>query len=131
MVLLDGELQIPHFVLDDNPFQVASGVICRGPQGLKPASLLALCGTLRLRSGQALEAVPFLFVEEGGSFRSAEALRHSKSSARPELVRGLRRGKPRLYSSFWVGKRRSCPDLSENALILRCECRTCRGPSTT
>ncbi len=48
---------------DDNPFQVASGVICRDPQGLKPASFLALGGTLRLRSGQALEAVPFPFVE--------------------------------------------------------------------
>jgi hypothetical protein len=27
-----GELQIPHFVRDDNPFQVASGVICRDPK---------------------------------------------------------------------------------------------------
>jgi len=35
MVLLDGELQIPHFVRDDNPFQVASGVICRDPSGAK------------------------------------------------------------------------------------------------
>jgi len=43
MVLLDRELQIPHSVRDDNPFQVASGIICR--------------------SGQALEAVPFPFVE--------------------------------------------------------------------
>ena len=96
MVLLDGELQIPHFVRDDNPFQVASGGICRDPRGLKPASLLALGGTLRLRSGQALEAVPFPFVEEGRSFRSAEALRHPRSSARPELFSGLRRGEPRL-----------------------------------
>jgi len=74
MVLLDGELQIPHFVRDDNPFQVASGVICRDPQGLKPASLLAL--------GDMAEAVPLPFVEKGGSFRSAEALRHPKSRAR-------------------------------------------------
>ena len=69
-----GELQIPHFVRDDNPFQVASGVICRDPRGLKPASSLALGGTA--------EAVPFPFVEMDGSFRSAEALRHPKSSAR-------------------------------------------------
>ena len=38
-------------------FQVASGVICRDPQGLKPAPLLALGGTA--------EAVPFPFVGEG------------------------------------------------------------------
>jgi phosphoribosylformylglycinamidine synthase subunit PurL len=31
----------------------------RGPQGLKPAAFGAVGGTLRLRSGQALEAVPF------------------------------------------------------------------------
>jgi hypothetical protein len=77
MVLLAGELQIPHFVRDDNPFQVASGVICRDPRGLKPASLLALGGTA--------EAVPFPFVEKGRSFRTAEALRHPKSSAGPEF----------------------------------------------
>jgi hypothetical protein len=28
-----GELQIPHFVRDDNPFQVDSGVICRDLRG--------------------------------------------------------------------------------------------------
>jgi outer membrane protein assembly factor BamD (BamD/ComL family) len=38
-----------------NAFQVGR----RGPQGLKPAIFLALNGTLRLRSGQALEAVPY------------------------------------------------------------------------
>ena len=52
-----GKLQIPHFVRDDNPFQVASEVICRDPQGLEPASSLALGGTA--------EAVPFPFVERG------------------------------------------------------------------
>jgi hypothetical protein len=48
---------------------VISGVICRGPQGLEPASLLTLGGTLRLRSGQALEAVPFPFVAKGGAVK--------------------------------------------------------------
>ena len=47
--------------------------------------------------------MPFPFVEEGRSFRSAEALRYPKSSARPELFSGLRRGEPRLYGSF-LGK---------------------------
>ena len=72
-----------------------SGVIYRDPQGLKPASLLALGGTA--------EAVPFPFVEEVRSFRSAEALRHPKIQCETELFSGLRRGKPRLYSSFFWG----------------------------
>ena len=83
MALLDGELQIPHFVRGDNSVGVISGVICRDRQGLKLASLLALGGTA--------QAVPFPFVEEGRSLRSAEALRHPKSSARPEFFcRGKR-----------------------------------------
>jgi hypothetical protein len=52
-----GELQILRFAQDDNPVGVISGVICRDPQGLKPASLLALGGTA--------EAVPFPFVAKG------------------------------------------------------------------
>jgi hypothetical protein len=44
------------------------------------------------------------------------------------LFSGLRRGKPRLYSSFSGGEALRCLDLSENALILRWECRRCRGP---
>ena len=55
MVLLDGELQIPHFVRDDNPFQVASGVICRGPQGLKPA---LISGDLRGPEGPLFHGDP-------------------------------------------------------------------------
>jgi hypothetical protein len=82
--LTAGEQQVLRFAQDDNPVGVISGVIYRDPQGLKPASLLALGGTA--------EAVPVPFVEEGRSFRSAEALRHPKSGARPELFSGLRRG---------------------------------------
>jgi len=71
MVPLDGELQIPHFVRDDNPFQVASEVICRDPQGLKPASSLALGGTA--------EAVPFPFVETDVSVKGAQMFVVKKS----------------------------------------------------
>jgi hypothetical protein len=95
MVLLDGELQIPHFVRDDNPFQVASGVIRRGPQGLKPASLLAL--------GGVAEAVPFPFVGEGRSFRSAEALRQPKASATRVVQRAETGQAPSLHEFFFVG----------------------------
>ena len=42
-------------------FKWLPGMICRGPQGLKPASLSALGGTA--------EAVPFPFVEEGGAVK--------------------------------------------------------------
>src|SRR5260370_36295675 len=81
--------QVLRFAQDDNSVGVISGVFCRGPQGLKPASLSALGGTA--------EAVPFPFVEEGRSFRSAEALRHPKSSARPSWFAAYQttRGSPR------------------------------------
>jgi hypothetical protein len=101
MVLLDGELQIPHFVRDDNTFQVASGVVCRDPRGLKPASLLALGGTLRLRSGQALEALPFPFVEEGRSFRSASL----KIKCETRVVQRAETGRAPSLLEFFVFRR--------------------------
>src|SRR5713101_10181787 len=62
-----GRLQILRFAPDDNSVGLISGVICRGPQGLKPASLSALGGTA--------EAVPFPFVEWEASQRSLSAAR--------------------------------------------------------
>ncbi len=61
---------------------VASG---RHPQGLKPTFFQGLSGTLRLRSGQALKAVPFpfLLVHHAGAARdgaSPVSTRHSSTA---------------------------------------------------
>ena len=47
------------FLTGDEAVLALSGKKKGSPQGLKPAPLAAASGTLRLRSGQALEAVPF------------------------------------------------------------------------
>jgi len=53
------DLLLPEMLAPSLKGTIFGGVGRRGPQGLKPAFLETTDGTLRLRSGQALEAVPY------------------------------------------------------------------------
>ncbi len=71
----------------------------RGPQGLKPTASGAGSGTLRLRSGQALEAVPF-----PGPFRDVAFPESIRETGANDFTSDLKRllASPNICSKRWV-----------------------------
>ena len=57
------------------------------PQGLKPSLIFSTYGTLRLRSGPAIEVVPF---QDINLFRGSLALKRGVRSSEATIVRKCR-----------------------------------------